>query len=94
MPPLTGHSPLLLVPIQRLQEYLPISGNPEFNRLARTLALGPSSSAIQQARVATVQALSGEHEARELLAVACFPVPSMVARKRKGSRLHPSSAQA
>ncbi|EFJ44120.1 aspartate aminotransferase [Volvox carteri f. nagariensis] len=41
------------------KEYLPISGNPEFNRLARTLALGPGSSAIQQNRVATVQALSG-----------------------------------
>ncbi|GLI62471.1 hypothetical protein VaNZ11_005102 [Volvox africanus] len=41
------------------KEYLPISGNAEFNRLARTLALGPSSPGIQQNRVATVQALSG-----------------------------------
>ncbi|GLC63912.1 aspartate transaminase aat1 [Pleodorina starrii] len=41
------------------KEYLPISGNAEFNRLARTLALGPNSPAIREARVATVQALSG-----------------------------------
>ncbi|GFR46635.1 hypothetical protein Agub_g8246 [Astrephomene gubernaculifera] len=41
------------------KEYLPISGLPEFCRLSRGLALGPTSVAIQEGRVATVQALSG-----------------------------------
>ncbi|PNW78716.1 hypothetical protein CHLRE_09g387726v5 [Chlamydomonas reinhardtii] len=41
------------------KEYLPIAGLPEFNRLSRELALGPSHPAIRDGRVATVQALSG-----------------------------------
>ncbi|KAG2484886.1 hypothetical protein HYH03_016367 [Edaphochlamys debaryana] len=41
-------------------EYLPIAGNAEFCRLARTLALGGDCPALQGGRVATVQALSGE----------------------------------
>ncbi|KAG2484885.1 hypothetical protein HYH03_016367 [Edaphochlamys debaryana] len=40
-------------------EYLPIAGNAEFCRLARTLALGGDCPALQGGRVATVQALSG-----------------------------------
>ncbi|KXZ54146.1 hypothetical protein GPECTOR_5g245 [Gonium pectorale] len=40
-------------------EYLPISGNADFCRLSRTLALGAGSAALQEGRVATVQALSG-----------------------------------
>jgi len=41
------------------QEYLPISGDPAFCRLARQLALGADCPAIKEGRVSTVQSLSG-----------------------------------
>lgn len=67
------------------QEYLPIGGNPTFCRLTRELAFGKSSQAIQEGRIATVQALSGTGALRvgaEFLAqhypvkIVYLPVPT------------------
>jgi len=40
-------------------EYLPITGLPEFTAAAAKLILGPDSPAIAEARVTTVQTISG-----------------------------------
>mmetsp|Transcript_13911 Transcript_13911/g.37616 ORF Transcript_13911/g.37616 Transcript_13911/m.37616 type:complete len:441 (+) Transcript_13911:78-1400(+) len=68
------------------KEYLPITGDPVFCKLARQLALGADCPAIQQGRVSTVQGLSGTGSLRvgaELLAthykpsrVVLIPKPS------------------
>ena len=42
-----------------VQEYQPISGHREFNRLCQLLAFGKDSDALQQGRIVTVQSLSG-----------------------------------
>lgn len=49
----------LVADLSRNKEYLPIGGNPEYCKLARQLILGRASPAIAEARVATVQSLSG-----------------------------------
>lgn len=42
-----------------VQEYLGITGNPNFNALSAKLAFGENSAVIKEARNATVQCLSG-----------------------------------
>jgi hypothetical protein len=42
-----------------LQEYLGITGNPEFNELSAKLAFGENSTVIREGRNSTVQCLSG-----------------------------------
>eukprot|EP00877_Chromochloris_zofingiensis_P004348 jgi/Chrzof1/13914/Cz08g17080.t1 len=75
----------LLNDSSRIKEYLPIGGNPTFCRLTRELAFGKSSQAIQEGRIATVQALSGTGALRvgaEFLAqhypvkIVYLPVPT------------------
>lgn len=61
--------------LPQTQEYLPITGDPVFCRLARQLALGADCPAIQQGRVSTVQSLSGVY--------ACMHVYSVYAQHLK-----------
>jgi aspartate/tyrosine/aromatic aminotransferase len=51
-----AHSDLSVL---RLQEYLGITGIPEFNDLSAKLAFGEDSPVLREKRNATVQALSG-----------------------------------
>ncbi|KAH8370412.1 hypothetical protein KR093_003342 [Drosophila rubida] len=45
-------------------EYLPMSGNPEFRKVATELLLGPDCKALQEKRVAAVQTASGTNACR------------------------------
>mmetsp|Transcript_21362 Transcript_21362/g.36400 ORF Transcript_21362/g.36400 Transcript_21362/m.36400 type:complete len:418 (+) Transcript_21362:78-1331(+) len=70
---------LLAVDPSANKEYLAITGDPVFCRLARELALGANSAAIREKRVATVQGLSGTGSLRvgaEFLA-AHYPVKTV-----------------
>eukprot|EP00249_Psilotum_nudum_P015584 c25409_g1_i2 orf=169-1596(+) len=50
---------ILLKDTSRIKEYLPITGNAEFNKLSAKLILGSDSPAIRERRVTTAQCLSG-----------------------------------
>ena len=70
------------------KEYAPISGVDDFVKSARAFALGPSSSALAENRVASVQSLSGTGACRVIGTRACHAAtrdyPAMPLRRCVG----------